>query len=55
MKCYKCESELSSLDYCNKCGAEVGAYKKIIVMSNTYYNMGLQKPISVIYPGLRNC
>lgn len=43
MKCYKCGSELSSLDYCNKCGAEVGAYKKIIVMSNTYYNMGLQK------------
>ena len=38
MKCYKCGSELSSLDYCNKCGAEVGAYKKIIVMSNTYYN-----------------
>ncbi|MDY3770608.1 MAG: tetratricopeptide repeat protein [Lachnospiraceae bacterium] len=45
MKCYKCGSDLSSLDYCNNCGAEVGAYKKIIVMSNTYYNMGLQKAI----------
>lgn len=43
MKCYKCGSELSSLDYCSSCGAEVGAYKKIITMSNTYYNMGLQK------------
>lgn len=43
MKCYKCGSELSSLDYCSNCGAETGAYKKIILMSNTYYNMGLQK------------
>lgn len=43
MKCYKCGSELSSLDHCSRCGAEVGAYKKIIRMSNTYYNMGLQK------------
>jgi tetratricopeptide (TPR) repeat protein len=43
MKCYECGSELSSLDYCNNCGAEVGAYKKIILMSNTFYNIGLQK------------
>lgn len=43
MKCYKCGSELSSMHYCSGCGAEVGAYKKIVQMSNTYYNMGLQK------------
>ena len=43
MKCYRCGSELSELSYYNQCGAEVGAYKKIIIMSNTYYNMGLQK------------
>lgn len=43
MECYKCGSELSSLDICNNCGAQVGVYKKIITMSNTFYNMGLQK------------
>lgn len=43
MKCYKCGSELSALDYCSSCGVEVSAYKKIVTMSNTYYNMGLQK------------
>jgi tetratricopeptide (TPR) repeat protein len=43
MKCYKCGSDLSTLDYCSNCGTEVSAYKKIITMSNTYYNMGLQK------------
>ena len=43
MECYKCGSELSSLDICSNCGAQVGVYKKIITMSNTFYNMGLQK------------
>lgn len=43
MKCYRCGSELSAMHYCSGCGAEVGAYKKIVEMSNTYYNMGLQK------------
>ncbi len=43
MRCYNCDSELSSNDYCPGCGIQVGAYKKIVLMSNTYYNMGLQK------------
>lgn len=45
MKCYKCGSDLSTLDYCSNCGTEVNTYKKIIAMSNTYYNMGLQKAL----------
>ncbi len=43
MKCYKCGSELSAMNHCVSCGAEVGAFKKIVKLSNTYYNMGLQK------------
>lgn len=43
MECYKCGSELSSLDVCGNCGAQVSVYKKIITMSNTFYNMALQK------------
>jgi len=43
MRCYKCDSVLSDTNYCNGCGADVTIYKKIIRLSNTYYNMGLAK------------
>lgn len=43
MRCYKCGSVLSETDYCNSCGTDVAVYKKIIRLSNTYYNMGLEK------------
>lgn len=43
MRCYRCKSVLSETDYCNSCGADVGAYKRIIKLSNMYYNMGLEK------------
>lgn len=43
MKCYKCGAVLSEKDYCTSCGAEVGPYKKIISLSNIYYNDGLKK------------
>lgn len=43
MRCYKCNSVLSETDFCNSCGADVTLYKKIVKMSNTYYNMGLAK------------
>lgn len=43
MRCYKCNSVLSETNYCNGCGADVAIYKKIIRLSNTYYNTGLQK------------
>ncbi len=43
MRCYKCNSVLSETDYCNSCGTDVTLYKKIVKLSNTYYNMGLAK------------
>ncbi len=43
MRCYKCNSVLSETDFCNSCGTDVTVYKKIVKMSNTYYNMGLAK------------
>ncbi len=43
MLCFNCGSPLSSSDFCGNCGAQVTVYKKIIRMSNTYYNMGLVK------------
>lgn len=43
MRCYRCGSVLSDTDFCNGCGADVTIYKKIIKLSNTYYNIGLEK------------
>lgn len=43
MRCYRCGSVLSDSGFCNGCGADVTIYKKIIKLSNTYYNMGLEK------------
>lgn len=30
-------------EYCNACGTDIKIYKKLIRLSNTYYNMGLEK------------
>ncbi|MCR4755264.1 MAG: tetratricopeptide repeat protein [Lachnospiraceae bacterium] len=43
MRCYNCGSILTKRNTCPGCGAEVGLYKKIIVVSNRYYNDGLEK------------
>ena len=43
MRCYKCGSVLSASSICNGCGADVKIYKQIIQLSNTYYNIGLEK------------
>lgn len=43
MKCYNCNVELSEHDFCTACGADVGLYKKIIRLSNAFYNDGLEK------------
>ena len=43
MRCYRCNSVLSETNFCNSCGTDVTLYKKIVKMSNTYYNMGLAK------------
>lgn len=43
MKCYNCGCDLSGHDYCTGCGADVSLYKKIIYISNRFYNEGLEK------------
>lgn len=43
MRCYRCNSVLAKNDFCKSCGADVTVYKKIVKLSNTYYNMGLAK------------
>ncbi len=43
MVCYQCGCQLSEQDYCTSCGADVSLYKKILSISNHYYNEGLDK------------
>lgn len=43
MVCYNCGCRLSQHDFCTGCGADVGLYKKIIYLSNRFYNEGLEK------------
>jgi len=43
MVCYRCGCQLSEQDYCTACGADVTLYKKILYISNHYYNEGLDK------------
>lgn len=41
--CYHCGVALSDKTYCTSCGVDVSKYKKIMYMSNQYYNRGLEK------------
>lgn len=43
MLCYNCGCRLSEHDFCTACGAEVGLYKKVMFLSNRFYNDGLEK------------
>lgn len=43
MRCYNCGCDLSENDFCTACGADVSLYKKIIRLSNRYYNEGLAR------------
>ncbi len=43
MKCYKCGAELTEREYCPNCGAAVKVYKRIMSLSNRYYNEGLER------------
>lgn len=43
MRCYKCSAVLSESEFCNKCGADVAIYKKVIRSSEAYYNQGLAR------------
>ena len=43
MFCYNCGCHLSEHDFCTSCGADVSLYKKVIRVSNMFYNEGLEK------------
>ncbi len=43
MLCYHCGCRLSEHDFCTACGADVFLYKKIMHVSNMFYNEGLEK------------
>ena len=43
MKCFNCGCDLTELEFCTNCGADVKHYKKIIYTSNRLYNEGLER------------
>lgn len=43
MKCYHCGCRLSEKEFCTACGADVAQYKKVMYMSNQFYNDGLER------------
>lgn len=43
MICYNCGCRLSEHDFCTSCGVDVALYKRIMSMSNRFYNEGLEK------------
>ncbi len=43
MRCYNCGAVLSENDFCTRCGADVRIYRRIMRLSNMYYNDGLKK------------
>lgn len=43
MFCYNCGCHLSEKDFCTGCGVDVSLYKRIMFVSNMYYNEGLEK------------
>lgn len=43
MICYNCGARLSEHDFCTGCGADVAVYKKIMHISNRFYNDGREK------------
>lgn len=43
MICYNCGAQLDKSMNCPGCGMNVKIYKKIIMASNAYYNLGLEK------------
>lgn len=43
MKCFNCGAVLKATDYCSQCGVDVKLYKKMLQLSNAYYNEGLEK------------
>lgn len=43
MKCFNCGAVLNDSEYCSQCGADVRLYRKMLRLSNAYYNDGLEK------------
>lgn len=43
MFCYNCGCHLSEHDFCTACGADVSLYKKIMHVSNKFYNEGVER------------
>ena len=43
MHCFSCGCRLSEYDFCTACGVDVSLYKRIMRISNLYYNEGLAK------------
>lgn len=43
MKCFNCGAVLKTTDYCSHCGADVKLYRRMLQLSNAYYNEGLAK------------
>ncbi len=43
MKCYNCGNELGTGQFCLRCGADVSLYRRIVRLSNSYYNAGLER------------
>ena len=43
MICYRCNHEAGREDRCPVCGTDLSIFNKVIRLSNTYYNDGLQK------------
>lgn len=43
MRCIKCGAILNDPGYCSSCKTEIRVYDKILRLSNTYYNSGLEK------------
>ncbi|MCR5835206.1 MAG: tetratricopeptide repeat protein [Lachnospiraceae bacterium] len=43
MICFNCGNILTNSDYCSHCGMDVSIYKRIVKLSNAYYNAGLIK------------
>lgn len=43
MICYNCGCALSEHNFCTNCGADVTLYKRIIYISNRFYNDGLER------------
>lgn len=43
MKCFNCGAVLKDMEYCSNCGADVKLYRRMLQLSNAYYNEGLEK------------